>query len=211
MLQSILSPLGFSRNFSLFIFSQWFLKISICPFLFCGICVCPTISPCFCVPKNFLRKCLPGKLNALKDFWFTFDLFLALLIIVETWVTPTVLLLAGWTWVDWGVVMGVVFVGRFGRRTWGPSLDLRFNWKVTWQNEENKPQAAEGILGEQGFLHPLRQHAFNEYTKPPVSNHVRWTEDEFLWTSHWLLEYWLRKCNWQTSCRQLNNETSLVV
>jgi len=35
------------------------------------------------------------KLNALKDFWFTFDLFLALLIIVETWVTPTVLLLAG--------------------------------------------------------------------------------------------------------------------
>lgn len=35
------------------------------------------------------------KWKALKDPWFTFDLFLALLIIVETWVTPTVLLMAG--------------------------------------------------------------------------------------------------------------------
>lgn len=35
------------------------------------------------------------KWRALKDLWFAFDLFLALLIIVETWVTPTVLLLAG--------------------------------------------------------------------------------------------------------------------
>ncbi|CAK9082572.1 Ion_trans domain-containing protein [Durusdinium trenchii] len=35
------------------------------------------------------------KLNAFKDFWFSFDLFLALLIIVETWVTPVLLLLTG--------------------------------------------------------------------------------------------------------------------
>ncbi|CAJ1395536.1 unnamed protein product [Effrenium voratum] len=35
------------------------------------------------------------KINAFKNFWFSFDLFLALLIIVETWITPTLLLLAG--------------------------------------------------------------------------------------------------------------------
>ncbi|CAK9041147.1 Ion_trans domain-containing protein [Durusdinium trenchii] len=35
------------------------------------------------------------KLNAFKDFWFSFDLCLAILIIVETWVTPVVLLMAG--------------------------------------------------------------------------------------------------------------------
>lgn len=35
------------------------------------------------------------KLNAFKDFWFNFDCFLAILIIVETWVTPVMLLAAG--------------------------------------------------------------------------------------------------------------------
>lgn len=53
MLQSIFSPLSRSRNFSLFIFSQWFLKISICPFFFCGICVLPYYFPMFLRAKNF--------------------------------------------------------------------------------------------------------------------------------------------------------------
>eukprot|EP00438_Fugacium_kawagutii_P012321 Skav221952 [mRNA] locus=scaffold195:571482:586412:- [translate_table: standard] len=35
------------------------------------------------------------KINAFKDFWFSFDCFLAILIIVETWVTPVMLLAAG--------------------------------------------------------------------------------------------------------------------
>ena len=35
------------------------------------------------------------KVHAFRDLWFTFDLCLALLIIVETWVTPVILLLAG--------------------------------------------------------------------------------------------------------------------
>ena len=35
------------------------------------------------------------KVNAFRDLWFTFDLCLALLIILETWLTPLILLLAG--------------------------------------------------------------------------------------------------------------------
>ncbi|CAE7559894.1 unnamed protein product [Symbiodinium microadriaticum] len=35
------------------------------------------------------------KLQAFKDFWFDFDFALAILIIVETWITPLVLLIAG--------------------------------------------------------------------------------------------------------------------
>jgi len=35
------------------------------------------------------------KIQAFKDFWFNFDFCLAILIVVETWITPVVLLLAG--------------------------------------------------------------------------------------------------------------------
>ena len=66
----------------------------------------------------------------MKDPWFTFDLFLALLIIVETWVTPTVLLMAG-VGVIYGLslVINVVVNCKWGCHSInGVTIELTYNW-----------------------------------------------------------------------------------
>ena len=183
-----------SKNLNLPLLFLWYLCVAL---------VFPNV---FAVPRLFGKCLFQGKLNALKDFWFTFDLFLALLIIVETWVTPTVLLLAGWTvgstWVDWG---GGFWNGRIrddlevqlkrwpGKRKRKNPKQLRVYWEsmifcILWDSmpSMNIPNHRyPTMLGG-------RRMNFYEF---PIG----------CWGIDW------RKCNWQTSCRQLSNETSLVV
>jgi len=60
------------------------------------------------------------KLNAFKDFWFNFDCFLAILIIVETWVTPVMLLAAGGSsgLPEGTVLLRLIRLVRLVRLTW---------------------------------------------------------------------------------------------
>ena len=99
-------------------FSQWFKSQS--SLLFVDLVILPI----------FGQVGSPGKLNALKDFWFTFDLFLAILIIVETWVTPTVLLLAGWTWGERQIRLEKVFLSS--KRWWQKEREQKNEKGEVW-------------------------------------------------------------------------------